>query len=253
MRIVTGLFLAVAVSAAAVAQPAGPPLEDTRVATAQLVREDLFAGFLDNDMARFERGERSIESLMKSRPDQRATLLAWQGGAVLYRAARANEAGKSPEYKALLTKAYALLDEAAQAGGANNLGVIAPTGGVFVLFSDRLAPADRAAAWQRGYVAYQQLWAMQNAFADKLPPHIRGELMSGLVQTAQRTGRTAEAQAQLDRMLTLVGDASPYAPLARTWKSDPKAMATTNLTCKNCHEPGRLEPTLKALNSKPAS
>jgi hypothetical protein len=83
-----------------------------------------------------------------------------------------------------------------------------------------------------------------------VPVHHRGEVLSGPTQSAQRTGRTDEAARYLDRMVVLAG--TPYEPLAKQWKADPAVAATTNLTCKNCHSPGRLENRIEALNTKGA-
>ena len=65
------------------------------------------------------------------------------------------------------------------------------------------AGGGTAASWELGYTAYQQLWKLQGQFIEKLPLHHKGEVLSGLAQSAQRTGRSDEANAQLDRILTL--------------------------------------------------
>lgn len=62
----------------------------------------------------------------------------------------------------------------------------------------------------------------------------------------QRTGRSAEATETLDRMVTLLAG-TPYEAMAKQWKADPSSAATSNLTCKNCHTPGRLANRLEAL------
>jgi len=53
-------------------------------------------------------------------------------------------------------------------------------------------------------------------------------------------------------MLTVLAG-TPYASLAQQWKADPAIAATTNLTCRNCHTPGRLENRLTALEKKAAA
>ena len=84
-------LLVVALVTVAAAQSPQPPLADSRLTVHTLVREDIFAGWMTDDMARFERGEKNIQLLLERRPDQKANLLAWKGGATLYRAVRANE------------------------------------------------------------------------------------------------------------------------------------------------------------------
>ena len=39
---------------------------------------------------------------------------------------------------------------------------------------------------------YQHLWKMQEQMIEKLPLHHKGEVLSGLAQTADRTGRREE-------------------------------------------------------------
>src|SRR5204863_7102074 len=115
-----------------------------------------------------------------------------------------------------------------------------------LLFADRLDKKESAAMWAKAYVNYQQVWKTQGAYADKLPPHLRGELMAGMVMTAQRTGRQAEADAALDKMLTLT-KGTEYEDMAQQWKASPKMAPKTSLSCKNCHDDGRLGATLARL------
>jgi hypothetical protein len=118
-----------------------------------------------------------------------------------------------------------------------------------LLFADRLAQADRAGVWAKAYDNYQMLWKGQGSIADKLPPHLRGELTAGVVLSAQRTGRQAEADAAVDRMLVLV-KGTPYETVARQWKADPRAQPDLMLSCKNCHDVARLAPVMAQLAAK---
>ena len=68
-----------------------------------------------------------------------------------------------------------------------------------------------------------------------------------MTQSAQRSGRSEEAALYLDKMLTVLAN-TPYEAMAKQWKADPASAATTNVTCKNCHNPGRLSNRLAALN-----
>ena len=228
----------VAVSSAVPAQAPEPPLADTRLSVHTLVREDIFAGFLQNDMDRLARAERNVERLLESRPADRAPLLAWQGSAALTRAAVANEASDGAQFRQRYRRALDLFNEAASLGPAD-VGVFAIIGGSNVSLADRLPAAERAAAWEQAYGAYQRLWKMQGGIIEKLPLHHKGEVLSGLAQTAQRTGRTEEANASLERMLALLPD-TPYARRAQQWKDDPSSRAQTKVTCQTCHAPGTL-------------
>jgi hypothetical protein len=245
MRLMRSLLLVLVISVAAAAQSPEPPLSESRLTVHPLLREDVFAGFMANDMVHFARAEGNIDQLLRDRPDQRGNLLAWTGLTSLHRAVLANEAGKADEFQRYFQAARDAFTEAAQQTSGND-GVAAITGGSFSVFADRLPEQHRAAGWSQAYAAYSILWKQQGAIVEKLPVHHRGELLAGLTQSAQRTGRAGESAQHLERMLThLQGTA--YEAMAKQWKADPTAPASTNLTCKNCHNPGRLASQLAAL------
>lgn len=245
MRAMKSLLLVFGIVVGVAAQAPEPPLSDSRLTVHTLLREDVFAGFLANDMGRFARAERNIDHLLQQRPSERGNLMAWKGSTALYRAVLAHEAGKADEFQRLLQAARDAFANAAQQTAGND-GVAAITGGSLAVFADRLPEPHRAAAWSQAYVAYSTLWKQQGTVVDKLPVHHRGELLAGLAQSAQRTGRTEEVTEHLERMLThLQGTA--YEAMAKQWKADPASAATSSLTCKNCHNPGRLASRLDAL------
>ena len=245
MRALASLVLVLGTIGLAAQAPPEPPLADTRLRVHTLVREDLFAGFMTNDMVRFERGERNVEQLLKDRPDQRANLMAWKGLALMHRAVLALDAGKTDEFNQQLTAARAAFAEAGNATTGND-GVAAITGGTYSVFADRLPEPHRATAWADAYANYSLLLKQQGAMLDKLPVHHRGEVLGGIVQSSQRTGRTEEMAQHLERMLTSM-QGTPYETAAQEWKNNPASAATSRVTCKNCHNPGRLAPTLAAL------
>jgi hypothetical protein len=228
------------------AQAPEPPLAEKRLPVHTLLREDLFAAFMENDQERLARGEKNIELLLEQRPADRPSLLAWKASAAIYRAVRAHEAGDRAGFDRLYASGLTLLQEARQLAPEHG-SVAAITGGVYVLFGDRLPEEKRAAAWATAYDAYRILWKQQEPVVDRLPVHLRGELLAGLAQSAQRTGRAAEMEQFLDRMLAVLKE-TPYEGAAREWKSNPQAAATGNLTCRSCHEPGRLADRLKGLD-----
>lgn len=245
-RVLTAGVLAAMIAGAVLAQPAAaPPLNDTRVAVSTLVREDMFAGFLEGDMASLARGEANLDKLYTARPNARGETRAWQAGAAMYRAVRAREAGNNAEYATLYAKALGYLTEADQFVATQPV-VSAIGGGLAVLWGDRVAPADRAPLWNRAYGYFQGLTNAQAPVIAALPPHIRGESLGGLVMAAQRSGREAEANAALEKFLPLAAG-TPYEANALKWKNDPSSRATTNLGCLSCHDDGRLAPTVRRL------
>ena len=166
-------------------------LSDTRLSVHTLVREDIFAGFRNDNVERLARGERNIETLLKERPDQRANLLAWKAGATTFRAVRAHESGQAEEFSRRYAEALEDFAAAARFESGND-GVAAITGGTMAVFADRLPEKQRAAAWSLAYDNYSKLWKQQGPGIDKMPLHHKGEVLSGLTQSAQRTGRTEE-------------------------------------------------------------
>ena len=76
-------MLAIFAVASQAPQSPEPPLDDKRLTIHTLVREDIFAGFLQNDLTRLARGEKNIELLLEKRPQSKAELLAWKAGATL--------------------------------------------------------------------------------------------------------------------------------------------------------------------------
>ena len=73
---------------------------------------------------------------------------------------------------------------------------------------------------------------------EKLPLHHKGEVLTGLAQSTQRTGRDAELGPQLDRIVALL-PSTAYAMTAQQWKDDP-ARAQSTLACQTCHGAGTL-------------
>ncbi len=138
------------------------------------------------------RGEKNVEVLLEQRPGSKAELLAWSGGAAMYRAVKAFEANRNDEFNSHYKTALDRISQAQKLGPENG-GVAAVVGGTHVLFADRLPKELRAAAWSRAYDSYQILWKQQAPAVDKLPLHLRGELLGGLahVSSAHRPDRRA--------------------------------------------------------------
>ncbi len=225
-----------------------PPLADTRLPVSTLVREDVFAGWRTHDMERYARGEKNIDLLLEQRPKERAELLAWKGGTKLYRAVLAREAGQTEEFERYYRETLDLFAEAKRLS-PKHPAVAAIVGGSYVFFGDQLPENDRAAAWSEGYANYRILWQLQAGGIDRLPTHIRGELLAGLAQSAERTGHKEQRDEFLDKIIELLPDTG-YERVARQWKTDPQAAANSNISCKSCHTEGRLAERIAKLKDK---
>jgi hypothetical protein len=224
---------------------AAPAGFDSRLTVHTLVREDIFAGLLANDTEQLARGEKTLELLLAERPDSRPSILAWQGSAALYRAVRAYEAKQPEEFTRSFERGRDLFGEAMRLA-PQDAAVAAIRGGSLVVLADRLPPEHRAEAWQAAYQSFQALWKLQGAMVEKLPLHMKGELLAGLTQSAERTGHKDEMTLYLDKMLTLLAN-TPYEARARKWKENPDLASRTSVACQSCHEPGRLAARKAAL------
>jgi tetratricopeptide (TPR) repeat protein len=191
---------------------------------------------------------KNIDLLLEQRPEAKPGLLAWKGGDQLYHAVRDHEEDRSEPFERHYQDALDLFSQA-RTLGPESVGVAAVTGGSYVLFADRLPEPYRPAAWSDAYDSYQVLWRAQAASIDKLPVHMRGELLAGLAQSSQRTGRADESAQFLDRMLELLKN-TPYERAAQRWKDDPQAAAISSIACKSCHAPGRLAARIVANENK---
>ena len=240
------LFLIVSVTVAA-AQTPQAPLSDNRFAVHTLIREDIFAGWMADDMERFSRGEKNIQLLLEQRPAQRANLMAWKGGASLYRAVRAHENKRPDEFQRYYRDAVAAFTEAAKPTTTGSDGVAAVTGGSYAVFADRLPTEYRAYAWSQAYASYKALYNLQAGIIDRMPVHLRGEVLAGLAQSAQRTGHAEESAQLVDKMLAVMTN-TPYESMAKKWKANPAVAANTSLMCMNCHDAGRLAARITALS-----
>ena len=251
MRQVKKLLVGLAFVTMAAAQSSESLLNDSRISIHTLLREDMFAGFLSDNMERLAKGEKNLDLLMAKRPGQRANLLSWKGQAEFYRAVRAHESNQPGEFQTHYKKA---LDSFAEARklielGSDNDGIFQAIGGSHVIFADRLPKELRGEAWARAYEAYQIIWKQQASYVSGLPTHFKGELLAGLAQSSQRTGRTEELAQYLDKILELLPD-TPYESVARQWKTNPASASGRSIACITCHEQGRLNARLTLLNKQ---
>ena len=120
MRVMAGIVLVFGVLGVVGGAVTGTTAcRETRLTVHTLLREDLFAGFMANDMVRFARGERNVEQLLKDRPDQRGNVLAWKGLAAMHRAVLAHDAGNTDEFLKQLQASRAAFAEAAKQTSGN--------------------------------------------------------------------------------------------------------------------------------------
>ena len=208
-----------------------------------LVREDIFAGYMLGDMDRFQIGVGKVDEMLKEDP-KNAPALAWKGSSELFLSVRAREAGDAQSFRTRYAKAREYLGKACELATTDQ-GVIATAGASYVLLADRLPAAQRKEALQDGRLLLKKLEELQKSAVDQLPVHLKGELLAGLAQAAERLGDREEAKGYLKRIVdTMPG--TPYQARAQKWLDEPETAGKSAIVCQTCHEPGRLKNRLAA-------
>ena len=250
MRVFKGALLAFAVVTTAAAQSPDPPIGETRLTVHTLLREDIFAGFLDNNMERVARAEQNIALLLQQRP-ARAGQPAGVEGRHRRAARRARARGRqapTSSRKHFTGRARGLRrrgEGVVRQRRRRRRSSAAPTRSSAIDCRRSIAPRRG----RRPTIRIRCCGSSRRAQVEKMPLHFKGELLSGMAQSAQRTGRAEESAQFVEKMLTMLAN-TPFEKTAQQWKADPASAATTNLTCKNCHAPGRLSAKLAALRKR---
>ncbi len=172
--------------------------------------------------------------------------LRGEGGGELFLAVKAHEEGKAGEFDIAYRRALATFEQARKAGeGTRAIGAVhAISGGSWAVFADRLPEKHRREAWGKTRAHYTELKSLQSKEFDKLPTHMRGEVLAGLAQASQRLGE-ADFAAKLQDVVDQLPE-TPYATRARRWQENPDAASRSSITCQTCHDAGRLEAVLSA-------
>lgn len=209
------------------------------------VREDIFAGYMAGDMERLERGMSKLAEILQAEP-QNATALAWDAAGKLLQAVKALEAGDQAKYAAAYRDSEAQSLKALELA-PKDVGVLVIRGGTLIMMGDRLAEADRRNAFEIGYRNYALAVDLQRQSMDRLPPHFRGELWSGLALAADRLEMPEERRKYIE-LMTANLQGTPYPARADRWSKQTRIEG--RYMCLSCHEPGRLAARLKAIEKK---
>ena len=190
---------------------------------------------------------RTSSSLLQQRPEAKAPLLGWQASTLLYHATRAHESGRAAEYREHYRRSLALFDEANRLDG-ENVGVMAVTGGSFVLLSRPLAKGGST-----GWLVKSRIPPIRRSGENRLRRSTSYHCTFG-ANSLPASPNLPSVPAGLrrppnsfEKIQTLLPD-TPYSNVAQQWKESPESAATTSIACRTCHEPGRLAPRLAALN-----
>jgi hypothetical protein len=202
------------------------------------VREDTFAGFMADDMARFERGIQKTQEYLKEDANN-MDAVNWLGAGLVYRAVRAFRAGDDAKGDEWFREGVAMMDKAVAAQPAN-VGIRATAGGTLMRFLAELPERHYRVALEKSRDHYVALYKAQEPIVDKLPPHLRGEVLAGVAETELRLGNRDAATVYLNRIVTGMPN-TRYAQIAEMWAKSPESPAKKDrLVCQSCHEGGRL-------------
>jgi tetratricopeptide (TPR) repeat protein len=211
------------------------------------VREDTFAGFMADDMVRFERGVQKAKEYLEDNPDNMAAV-NWLGAGTVYRAVRAFEAGDAATGDRLFGEALAMMDKAA-AAAPDDVGIHATAGGTLIVFAPRLPERYYRIAVEKARGHYAVVYKAQEAMIDRFPLHLKGEALAGIAEAEFRSGNREAANIYLSRIAAGM-PGTRYAQIAETWMKSPESVTKTDrLACQSCHEAGRLSAWMKTRTS----
>lgn len=218
--------------------PAGDDLvKPANISIHTWVREDLFAGWIANDLDSFERGVRKVDLYLNDHPDDPGGL-SWRCLILAYQMRQALAAGDNAAYHRLLAAAKEVRQKTF-AGDPQDPSPYIIVGSSLVRLASSAPDEDRAWMYRDGRELLNKVPGLQKDYFDTLPPHMRGELWSQIAFASDRLGDKAERDRVISEMLAKL-PGSPYETRARHWQKLPNLKSEGDYTCLSCHDPGRL-------------
>jgi pentatricopeptide repeat protein len=195
---------------------------------------DLLGG-LTGDMEKFERGMRTLESLLATNPDDPAVKVLHGNGVM----ARSGEAFQKGDMQNAMKLWQSGLNEMARAVemAPNNIFVRARRG-VMLISAARSMPAEMAKPLTQTAVEdfekVLEIREREQTLAQR-STHQRGELLTGLADGYSRLGNTDKARDYFER-ITRDLEGTIYDQRAKAWLEDkPEAKAGNYFACSGCH------------------
>jgi hypothetical protein len=210
------------------------------------VREDLFAGWMANDSAPFERGVRKLDRFLQDHPED-ANALAWKYLETMHRMRRAHAANDNAAYQRHLAAGAELAAQSLARARGNNSGPYIIVGSVMITAAYAAPEDQRAAMYREGREILRKVPVIQGASFDKLPAHMRGELWSLMTVASDLLGDKGDRDQLIQDMIAKL-PGSVYESRAVRWQKLPDLSSQRQYMCLSCHEPGRLNAVVARLN-----
>ena len=195
-----------------------------------LVRDDFFAGLLQQDEAALDRGMKFCEDTLARDPNH-SEAMVWHGGGLIIKAGNAFRARDSAKGMELWARGMTEMDRAVELA-PENIGTLIPRGAVLLAAAPFVPEPQRASLLDKGLGDYEKVLALQAAEFDSLSRHAKSQLLYGLADGWQRRGDMTRARGYYQRLDGAAGD-SAYGQRARAWLAGdtrPRQMA-----CGGCH------------------
>jgi tetratricopeptide (TPR) repeat protein len=195
-----------------------------------LVRDDFFAGLLENDQAALDRAMKLCEDTL-ARDPRHAEAMVWHGGGLILRAGAAFRAGDKQKGMKLWSDGLAEMDRAV-ALSPDDVGTRIPRGATLLAASPFVPEPQRTQLLDKGLGDYERVLELQKDHFERLGRHARMQLLYGLADGWNRRGDQARARRYFERVREVAPD-SPYGQRAEAFlagKTEPSPVA-----CGGCH------------------
>jgi len=195
-----------------------------------LVRDDFFAGLLEQDEAALARAIKLCEDRL-ARDPRHSEAMVWHGGGLIVSAGFAFRAGDRARGGQLWAQGLAEMDRAVEIA-PRSIGTRIPRGATLLAAAQFVPEPQRTELLDKGLDDYETVLELQKSYFDKLSRHARSQLLYGLADGWQRRGDQARARAYYERLQVVAGTGA-YGKAARAYlagDTTPRAMA-----CGGCH------------------
>ncbi len=169
-----------------------------RSASISIVRDDFFAGLLQQDTAALERGMKVCEETLARDPEH-SEAMVWHGGGLIMKAGNAFRTGDRATGGKLWEQGMAEMDRAVELA-PESIGTLIPRGAVLLAVAGFAPEPHRTSLLDKALGDYEKVLALQKDEFDSLTRHARSQLLYGLADGWHRRGDTSKARGYYERL-----------------------------------------------------